>query len=227
MLKHTLAAALLIVATATAVQAQEIYTQVGIPGVGIGYAQGINENFTVRADINTLGRWHHDGSFKESFPYAGTLRFNQVGTYVDWFPFGNGWRLTGGLNIRQARLKAEDRFVDGNTGTIGGITIGEWRPKYLASATIKLPTVAPYIGIGYGHNVATQKAGFTFLADIGVAYSRPKASVTVNQELMDALNAVSSGQAQRALDRELSKVQADVDKYKFMPQIFIGIGYRF
>lgn len=211
----------------SAVQAQEVYGQLGIPGAGIGYAHGINESFTVRADINTLGRWHHDGHFKRNFPYKGTLKFNQVGAYADWFPFQNGFRVTGGLNIRQAKLQADDDIAHGVNASFGDVTILDWKPGYAAKASVKLPTVAPYIGIGYGHNVATQKPGFTFMADIGVAYGKPKTSLDVNQDLLDTLNALTGGKAQQSVERERAKIQDEVKKYKFMPQVFIGVGYRF
>ena len=210
---------------AAPIQAQSIYGQLGVPGLGVGYAYGISPEFTARADISTLGSITHNGSSKD-FDYKGKLKFNQLGTYLDWFPFGNGFRVSAGLNFRDAKLTA-----DANPKNSGQITIGDQTVAFgtgdSAVARVKLPTVAPYLGIGWGHNVATQQPGFSFTADLGFAYGKPKVSMDLNQALMDKLNAASGGNGQQEVDKQLADIRHDANKIKFFPQIFVGVAYRF
>ena len=210
---------------AAATQAQSIYGQLGVPGVGIGYAYGISPKFTARADISTLGSFTHNGSSKD-FDYKGKLKFNQLGAYLDWFPFGNGFRVSAGLNFRDAKLTA-----DANPKDSGRITIGDQTVAFAtgdsAVARVKLPAVAPYLGVGWGHNVATQQPGFSFIADIGVAYGKPKVSMDLNQALMDRLDAATGGNGRQEVDKQLSDIRHDANKIKFFPQVFIGMAYRF
>ena len=51
------AAVLALAATGLLPQAQagEVYANVGLPGIGLGYAHPIDSRFTVRADFMTLG----------------------------------------------------------------------------------------------------------------------------------------------------------------------------
>ncbi|MFM0669473.1 hypothetical protein PQQ78_17650 [Paraburkholderia sediminicola] len=46
-----------------------------------------------------------------------------------------------------------------------------------ASATVTLPRVMPYLGIGYVHKPVSKGFGMTF--DLGVAYGRPRTSYNV------------------------------------------------
>ena len=61
-------AALIGLIGATAAQAGEVYTGIGLPGIGIGYAQPLNSSFTLRGDFFTLGERDRNKT-ESSIPY--------------------------------------------------------------------------------------------------------------------------------------------------------------
>jgi hypothetical protein len=205
--------------------AQSVYGKAGFLGAGVGYAHGLSESWTVRADVTTIGTYHRDGSTND-FDYTGKLRSNQAGAYADWFPFDNGFRLTAGLHLRDTRIDA-----DGHPTSSGTVTVGDTRvsfgPGDDARARVKLPSVAPYIGIGWGHNVLQRKAGWGFIADVGVAFGKPRVSFDVSDSLRTKLNLATGGNAQREIDKQRDEFKDDFDKLKVFPQLYVGAAYYF
>ena len=207
-------------------QAGEVYAKAGFLGVGVGYAQGINERFTLRGDITTMGTYHHKGSTGK-FDYDASLRNNQAMLYGDWFPFNSGFRLTAGLGVRDTSVKGH-ALPKSN----GQITVGDTRIGYdsddRVNAKVKFPTFAPYFGIGWGHNAGQQRQpGWGFLADLGVTYGKPDVSFTVNPSVYAKLEAASSGYAQQEIDKQKHKTQHSADKFKFFPSAYVGVSYAF
>lgn len=223
-----LAAALSLCAAACGtVQAQSIYAKAGFLGAGIGASYGLSPAVTLRADVTTAGSLSRSGSTSD-FDYRGKLRVRQAGGYVDWFPFDNGFRLSVGLQARDARLDADARPRASGTITIGGTTVG-FGSEDRADARATLPTVAPYVGLGWGHNTAQRasKPGFGFIADLGVAFGKPKVDFWVSDSVRTKLDVITGGRAQDQIDRQRDEFQHDVDKLKVLPQAYVGVAYYF
>ena len=222
----TVLGAVLMASLSFGANAHEIYAKAGFLGAGVGYAYGVNESFTLRGDVTTMGSYHRDGNVS-NLDYKGTLRNNQAMVYGDWFPFNNGFRLSAGLGVRDTRIKA-----DGRPNSNGNVTIGDTTVAYGAddsvSATAELPAVAPYIGIGWGHNVGQQrKAGWGFVADAGIAFGKPKVNFSVSDSLYAKLNAATGGQAQAEIDKQQREIEDKANKLKVFPSLYIGVSYTF
>ncbi len=226
---HLRAAALLATTAAAAlathpVHAQEVYANAGFLGAGIGYAQGITQSFTLRADFSTVGTVKHSGTTND-FDYDGRFRSNQAMVYADWFPFDAGFRLTAGIGWREMTGSAEPR-PDEN----GRIRIGDTKLRYregdYARAKLDFPRIAPYLGIGWGHNVVQRKQGWGFIADLGVLFGRPTVNMDVNPALYTRLG-IRSGDAQREIDKQRDKMQDDANSLRFFPQAYVGVSYTF
>lgn len=224
-MKKTAMALLVLAGLTGAAQAQSVYGKVGLLGAGLGYAQSINQNFGTRIDFTTMGSLNKNGTSGE-FDYEGQFKYNQWGVYGDWFPFAGTFRLTGGVNVRQAHLTAHARPNQMGTVTIGDTTVN-FGANDSATAKIELPQTAPYLGLGWGHNVAAQSPGFSFFADIGVSIGKPKVSLNLNESLMAKLNAASNNQAQFEIDKQVNSIKDDADKIKIFPQAYIGVAYKF
>jgi hypothetical protein len=212
------------VAVATAVlalsavqsHAHEIYSTVGTEGVGIGYGYSFGNSVDVRADFNYLG-FNHGGTF-DGTDYNATARIAHAGLYADWFPLAgiaHGLRLTAGALIGNDRA---DGSLNGNSGkfTINGHALSTYGQSIYAKA--KLPTVRPYLGFGYGHNARTK--GFSFIADIGVAYGKPKMEYGLPAGLEEAVGSENVA-AQEA------KWQETANRVRFYPVVKVGAAYRF
>jgi hypothetical protein len=204
-------------ALAGAVQAGEVYGGIGLPGLMLGYAQPINERFTVRGDVATLGSRDYNTT-RDGVAYAGSVKAYRAGVFADWFAFAGGFRLTGGLtfNTLKADLSA--------SGAGKKIQLGGANTEYTLNAddklamSIKFPSATPYLGIGYGHHVGK---GLVFSWDVGASIGKPKVTITGTGTLLGAAGTQSDIAAEQA------KIQKDLNKIPIVPQISLAVGYRF
>jgi len=217
----------LLLATQSA-SAQEIYAKIGFLGVGAGYAHSLNERFGVRADFSSVGTISRDGTAGR-LRYDADLKANQLGAYGDWFPFGGSFRLSAGLHSRKLEVAADGRASQSGTITVGNVEVPYGGDTDTAHARVKWPTVAPYLGIGWGHHVGRGK-GFGFLADIGVSFGSPKTELTISAPLREKLDvrAILTGtSADAEIERQRRDIADDVEEVKVFPHLFVGVSYRF
>lgn len=208
----SLVAALLVALPA---QAGEVYTGIGLPGLGIGYAHPLNERFTLRADLYSLGK--RSRSTRESgIDYDGRYRLHRAALLADWFPFGGSFRLTGGVAFNDYRVVLDA------SGAGGSITIGDRTYNTTAddglNVQLRFPRTTPYVGIGWGHHLGS---GWRFSADIGAAIGRARLTATPRGQL------AAEPDIQANIDRELAELRDGVGKVRAIPQLSIGFGYSF
>jgi len=215
--------------------AQEVYGKVGVLGVGAGYSHSINQHFGVRADFSTVGTIDRDGT-ADKLDYDAEFKANQLGLYGDYFPFGGSFRLTAGLHSRKLEVVANGRANPNGNITIGGIeTTGLLDANDTATGKVKWDSIAPYIGIGWGHH-AKPSGGFGFIADIGVSFGSPKTTLAVSNSLYTkldaaaiALNAIPGNNynVDAEIEKQRKEIDDDVSGISIFPHLFIGISYRF
>lgn len=209
------AAAIALVASVSA-RADEIYFAVGIPGVMLGYGHPVNDVMTLRAEVATLGSQTIHRSINGG-DYDVTLKDDRLGFFADYF-LAKGFRGTGGVTFGNGRGELSGR-ANGATITIGNTTYAAG-PDDKFSGQAVYPRTMPYLGIGWGHQRADTK-GWTFVADLGLAFGRPKVSGSASGPLLS--NAVSQQDTQSQVD----KVRSNLDKFGGIPQLSLGVGYGF
>lgn len=205
-------------ACAAAATAGEIYAGIGLPGVMLGYAQPLNNSFTLRGDWATLGS-RNKRVTEEGIPYDAKLAFNRLGVFGDWFFLGS-MRVTAGVTFNNltADLRAQG---DGTTL----YQFGNAPPVALTSAdrfdvTITYPKTTPYLGLGYGHQAST---GWGFTFDLGASYGKAKLGETHSGPTLGNPALVT----QADIDQELAQVREGVGKVRYIPQLSLGVNYRF
>ena len=208
-------AALLAAALQSSAHAGEAYGAVGIPGVMGGYAHTLNDRLALRADYASLGSHNKDGN-REGINYKGKLKLARVGLFADYFPAAGGFRLTGGLTFNDMSLKLRSNMPAGSTINVGGTNYVANGNEYL-NADVKIPRVTPYLGIGWGHH--RREAGWGFIADAGVSIGKAKLDVDTNL--------ATYGVSQADIDREVRDLRDDVAKVRVVPQLSLGMSYRF
>jgi hypothetical protein len=205
-------------ACAVSASAGEIYAGVGLPGVMLGYAQPLNDSFTLRGDWATLGS-RNKRVTEEGITYDAKLAFNRLGLFADWFFLG-GMRVTAGVTFNN--LTADFRTQgDGTTA----YQFGNNPPVVLTNTdqltvTIKYPNTTPYLGLGYGHQ-ASSGWGFTF--DLGASYG--KATLSESHSGPTLTNPALVSQA--SIDQEMAQLREGVGKVRYIPQLSFGVNYRF
>lgn len=195
--------------------AQEIYTQGGTQGGGIGAALALNAWAGVRADLDgfNMSRDFHAGGNS----FDGRLKVRHAGLYLDLFLLqGSGVRVTGGVIFNDDRLngKAVPRngyyYLDGQR--IAAL------PGQTTRVTVRHAHALPYLGIGFGHQPT--RRGLGLVADIGVAYGRPRESYDLPPLLTHLAPPA-------LIADEQASVHDSVQRYRFYPIAQIGLSYRF
>jgi hypothetical protein len=199
--------------------AQEVFTQGGTQGLGVGAALSLGSYFGLHADFNAF-TLHHDFTLDNN-RYKGDARLRQGGLYLDAFPFkGHGWRITAGVRLNDDTL---DALSTPDNGTY--YFNGKNRPAVPgadATASAKYPTAMPYFGLGFGHR--PQSKGFGFVADIGVAYGVPKTTYTLSPLLQQLAGPKGSASIQASGEQELKD---KAWRYRWYPVAQVGVSYRF
>ena len=203
------AAAALLVPGAS--QAVEIYAGIGFPGATLGVGAKLGDTVTARIEAAGGVDISRDGQ-REGLSYKGRLKSGRTAAFLDWYPFGGVFRLTGGLTANDIKV---DLDGSGGTGTING------KPVNLTGETFKLQvkyaSSTPFLGFGWGH---TPTAGFGGFLDLGAHFG--KFDVAAQTSVVGKF-----GVTQADVDAEVDKVRKDIDKLKVLPSIAFGLTYKF
>lgn len=195
--------------------AGEVYANLGLPGIGLGYAHPIDSRFTVRGDFMTMGSRQKDTT-EDGIAYTGRYKLQRVALFGDWFPFEGSFRLTGGLSSNNYRISLDASGVGGSL-TIGDRTYNT-SPGDGLNVEIKFPAVTPYLGIGWGHQTSS---GWRMAADIGALIGKAKVTATARGAL------ANEADIQANIDKELAELRDGVGKIRAIPQLSVSVGYSF
>ncbi len=195
-------------------QAGEVYTGIGTQGVMLGYAQPVSDSITLRADFGTFGS-RSTTEQEEGITYNAHGKFNRTGVFADWF-FAGGWRLTGGVTFNNMQIDLQAQG-SGNSINIGGQNY-QFDPGDRFDVQIKFPKTTPFLGIGYGHQPKAEGFGFHF--DLGASIGKAKLTAVASGPNLSAVS-------QSDIDRELAELRDGVGKVKAIPQLSLGVNYRF
>lgn len=198
--------------------AGEVYVGAGIPGVMLGFAQPVSDAVTLRADYATLGNHRKDGN-EEGINYRGTVKTGRLGLFADYFPLSgaSGFRLTGGVTFNRFQGDLLSDFRAGDVINVGNATVVVPTNNLYFNVHIKVPKVTPYLGLGWGHRA--QERGWGLMADLGASIGRAKVRVDTN------VNTV--GISQSDIDDEVRQIRDGVGKVRVVPQLSLGLSYRF
>jgi len=203
----------------SAAPARDIYFGSGLPGlVGLGYASPMGDTWGLRAEYAGGLKLSQDGT-SNGVAYAGSVNASQLGGFVDWFPFGNGFRLVGGITAND--IKAGLIGNGTGTATINGKTVS--MAKQTFNVDIKFPSTTPYLGIGYGHQ-KTEEPGLGFYADFGVMFGAFTSGVSTTLT-NGPIGGVTITQAD--VDAQTQNMRNSLANVNYLPRISIGASYRF
>jgi len=217
-----LALATLALAAARPAAAVEPYAATGFPYALVGIAQPINGMFAVRADFGTIAHHAYSGTTSDN-DFKGNIDYNRGALLGDWFVAGGGFRLSAGATFNTAKATMTASSHDGKI-SLGGTQYNAPSSLYYVTSELSFPKATPYVGLGWGHHQSTPGLSFNFDlgASIGTAKATPlKASPALASEL--ALDQQGSAD----LAQENRDFQDAVHKFKAIPQLTVGLGYRF
>jgi hypothetical protein len=204
--------------------ALEPYVATGFPYALVGVSHAVNDRFAVRADFGTVAHHSYTGSTSDE-DFRGSVGYNRTALLADWFVAGNGFRLTGGATFNSAKATLRASPHNGQI-SLGGVQYSAPSDLYYLQSEMSLPKVTPYLGIGWGHHAAAGATGLSFNVDLGAAIGAAKATpLTASPALASELALAPGGMSD--LDQENRSYQDAVAELKAIPQLTIGLGYRF
>ena len=202
--------------------AVEPYLATGFPYALIGVAEPLNPYFAVRADFGAIAHHNYSGSTSDN-DFRGDIHYSRGALLADWFVFSGGFRLSAGASFNQAKATMRASAHDGKI-TLGGVQYDAPASTYYVTSDLSFPKTTPYIGIGWGHHASTPGLSFNF--DLGASIGQAKATpLTASPALASELALNPQGASD--LQKENSDYQDAVSKFKAIPQLTLGIGYRF
>ncbi|MDQ6685938.1 MAG: hypothetical protein M3Z16_12525 [Pseudomonadota bacterium] len=198
---------------ATPAIAVEVYGGIATTGFELGASQNLDGLFVGRLEGNFLS---YRRDFKTSdIDYDAKLKLANAGGFVDLF-FGGGFRLTGGALVGSRKFSGTAKSLSG-TIKVNGV-VYPVTPADTLAFEAKFPSVSPYLGIGYGH--LQSAPGWHFYADAGVAFGRPKVTLSPSASLAAKVTSAN-------ILAEQQSAQDKADDYRYYPVLKLGVRYAF
>jgi hypothetical protein len=217
-----LALATLTLAAARPAAAVEPYVATGFPYALVGIAQPINNLFAVRADFGSIAHHAYSGTTSDN-DFKGNINYNRGALLGDWFVAGGGFRLSAGATFNTAKATMTASSHDGKI-SLGGTQYDAPSSTYYVTSDLSFPKATPYLGLGWGHHDSAP--GLTFNVDLGASIGTAKATPLKASPALASELALDQ-QGATDLAQENRDFQDAVHKFKAIPQLTFGLGYRF
>lgn len=193
------------------------YAKLGTLGVEAGMEAQINKYLSLRVGAGYLG-WSFDNEI-DDVNYEFDFSLFTLGGYLDWHPTASGFRLSAGVLYNandfdgSASPSPLKTYEFGGTDYLGAV-LGD------LDASAEFNQVAPYLGLGYG-NTFGEGSPWSFQVDLGVMYwGSPDVTLTSsNSALVPGL--------QENLNKEVNKIEDDLEILSIYPVFSMGLAYRF
>lgn len=201
----------------------QVGLNVGTLGAGIEYSSSFNEMFALRTGLNGFN--YSDTLTESGIKYDADLELKTASLILDYHPFSNGFRLSGGAMYNGNQVKVTGK-PDGTAGNIeingnnyDSTKVGQVDGK------VDFNTFAPYAGIGYSSS-KTNTSGFSFNTEIGAMFQgSPKAKLTATRGTTITDNAWADLQGELA--KEEAQLNDELSDFNIYPVVSIGLGYKF
>lgn len=185
-------------------------------GLRIGFLRG-----TLDVDFDAEDTNGFEG---DELEYDSDVDLENSYVLADWHPWNRYFRMTGGIFLNNSNATVVTRcnaqaLVPGTASCEFGNS--RFPAAILGDVTTKVDfdTVAPYLGVGWGHRPAS---GFAFNADLGVVYV---GSASVEMSSSGSCN--TNEQCRNEIESEEREIEDELDKYRFLPFVSLGISYLF
>ena len=196
------------------------FSTTGFFGIDAGYK--FNPNLHARLGLNTVG-FNVDYT-SQGIDYKSKFNPTNVHLLGDFFPFGGGLRLTGGLVFQSNQFNA--------TGTpsgiptqisLGGVNYNINDVGIVSSEGSFNNSVAPYLGIGFGTPLSP---GLGFNLDAGVMFAG-SANVKLRANIPSSVPVALQNQIRSSLADQERRTNNDIGGFNLYPVLSVGVSYAF
>jgi hypothetical protein len=209
-----------------------IGVKVSTLGVGVEAATPLAGKFNVRGGFNMF-RYSRDIT-NNGIQYNAQLQFQSAEAHLDWFPFGGFHVSPGILFYNGNQLTATAAVPGGQTFSAGGTTY-ESDPATPVTGTGKLNflKVSPSIMVGVGNLIPRNGRRYSFLFEVGGVYQgSARVALNLAGNVCDSMGsncrAISTDATVQAnIQAQQTKIQNDINPYRFFPVVSLGVGFNF
>jgi hypothetical protein len=210
--------------------------KVGLAGIGFDAATPL-----VPTRLNLRGgasffSYNLNETTSDNLIVNGTLKLQNSGIMLDWFPFGGRFRLSGGATVYNNKgVTATLNEPNGSSFTLGN-------DKYYASGPVTGSGVFKLGGntggrVSFGTgNLMPKKGRFTFQSEFGIEFvSAPTVALAFSGNVCTSAqgancatptNISSNAAVQADIASEQAKLQNDVNFVRYYPILSFGIGFK-
>lgn len=212
--------------------------QAGIFGIGANLKGKFTDTLGVKVGFDTFTYKDYEITDDE-VKYNFDVETQDFLATLDWHPYAGSFKTSAGVIVNNSNLVGTiTPNMQAQSFTFNDVT-------YSTDDIAKVDTeadfdpIAPYLGIGWDTSWA-KKSGWGFTFDLGVIYQgSAKVDYTVDYApVAETGNVAVDAVAQQAradlikevnanLAEEKRSLQTELDKYKFLPFIAMGINYKF
>jgi hypothetical protein len=200
------------------------FSTTGFIGVDAGYK--FSPNLHARLGLNTVG-FNLDYA-SQGINYKASFSPTNVHLLGDYFPFGGGLRLTGGLVFQSNQFNATGTPSSSITNGITQVNIGGANYNIDQVGTVTSEgsfsnSVAPYLGIGFGTPLSP---GLGFNFDAGVMFAgSPKVRLRAN--IPSTVDPIVQNNIRTSLAEQERRTNNDIGSFGVYPVVSVGISYAF
>jgi len=187
----------------------------GTLGIGPELGYRLSSNLGVRGNVSILSVSH--GFDSDDMRYDGKVKLQSGGVMLDVYPFGGGFRVSGGLRINGNKARAIAQ-PSGGSYEINGTTYTAAQIGTLRADT-DIKNVAPALTLGYGGGLSS---GLVFGVEAGALFQG-----RVKIKPLTYTGTLDNAALRADLEAERQSLQDDITDYKVYPVLQLTVGYRF
>jgi hypothetical protein len=191
----------------------------GTLGLGIDFEYMFNSTLGARLNLNGFSYSISGVALGDNkYNFKGNLKSS--GFLIDYHPWQNAIRLTGGLYSHKSAITGVVR------PTSGDIVLGDRKYKSMQIGSIDTKIdfnkVNPYMGFGFS---SASKSGWHFMADIGAMYiGTPKAKLKATAAKgFEGLQGILDNEAKIEED----SINKEIQKYHWYPVLSVGVQFKY
>lgn len=201
-------------------------------GAGIEAATAVTRKSNARVGFNDFS--YSRDLHKDGINYSGELQLRSFEILYDQYLVGGLHISPGLLAYNGNRANATAAVPGGQTFSLGGVTyMSAASNPVTGTGTVNLGTTAPEVLLGFGNLLPRSGRHFTVNFEFGAVFQQsPKATLNLNGTVCDQTGVVCAPVSsypglQANIQNEQTKINNDLNFFRYYPVIRFGIGYKF
>jgi hypothetical protein len=212
--------------------------KVGVAGIGFDVATPIVPTRLNLRGGATFFSYNLNTTTNDNLVVNGTLKLQNSGVMVDWFPFRGSFRLSGGATVFNNKgVTATVNEPSGSSFTLGNDKYYAASGGITGTGVFKLGgNAGGRVSFGWGNLVPKKGHHFSFDTELGIEFvSKPTVALGFTGNVCTQAqgkncegpeNAATNTAFLADVASETSKLQNDVNFLSFYPIVSVGIGWR-